>query len=312
MAQNGLVFILFMSKTIILAGGTGLIGTRLTALLEEKGHRVRILTRTPRREGQYQWDPYAGTIDNAVFEGADAIINLAGSGIADRRWTNARKKDLIDSRVKSIETLRNALKTLPERPSVFVTASAVGIYGDSGETLQTEATPVAPPPRSFMVECCDQWEKAADTMAEIGLRTVKIRIGVVLTKEGGALKEIARPVSLGVGAYFDDGQAWTPWIHLDDICRVFLWAVENNQMEGVYNGVSPHPVRNYDLTKATVKAMDKWALLVPAPAFALRLVLGEMSAVVLNSNLVSAEKLTKTGFQFQFPDVEGALLQIWQ
>ena len=302
-----------MPKIIILAGGTGLIGTRLTTILQSKGYTVRILTRNPRQEGQYQWNPYAGTIDHAVFKDADAIINLAGSGITDKRWSVARKKDLINSRVKSIETLQIALSELSVKPPVFVSASAVGIYGNSGEYMQTETTSIQQGRRDFMVECCDLWEKAADTVAELGIRTVKIRIGVVLDKRGGALKEMAKPLYFGIGAYFADGKAWMPWIHIEDICKMFVWAVENPTVTGVYNGVSPQSARNISIVQAAARAMGRrWAIIVSAPIFMLRLMLGEMSAVVLNSNRVSAEKAEKAGFEFEYSDLKAAMMQIWR
>ncbi len=298
--------------TTIIAGGTGLIGTHLAQLLTEAGHTVRILTRKPAGSGQYHWDPYKGAIDTAVFDGADAIINLAGSGIADRRWTAARKRDLIESRTKSIETLQRALAGLSQRPKVFVSASAVGIYGNSGEDWQYENTPVQQGQRDFMVECCDQWEQAADNVAQLGIRTVKIRIGVVLATGGGALAEMAKPIHFGLGAYFGNGQVWMPWIHLNDICNLLIWAAENPQASGVYNGVSPQPARNIDLTKAVARAMGRRALFLPAPAFVLRLLLGEMSAVVLNSNRVSADKVLAAGFSFQFTDPDAALAALYK
>jgi uncharacterized protein len=292
---------------IILAGGTGLIGTRLSQQLTNAGHTVRILTRSPRGAAQFHWNPFKGTIDHSVFDGADAVINLAGSGIADRRWTAARKRDLIESRTQSIQTLQQALLDLQTRPAVFVSASAVGIYGNSGEEWQFETTPVRQGKRDFMVECCDQWEQAADTVAALGIRTVKVRIGVVLAQEGGALREMAKPIRFGLGAYFGNGQMWMPWIALDDICQMLQWAAETPSVEGVFNGVSPNPARNVDLTKATAKAMGRWAAFLPAPAFVLRLLLGEMSAVVLNSNRVSANKVLEAGFKFESPTLETAL-----
>jgi uncharacterized protein (TIGR01777 family) len=158
-----------------------------------------------------------------------------------------------------------------------------------------------------MVACCDLWEQAADRIAALGIRTVKLRIGIVLAREGGALAEIAKPVRFGLGAYFGDGKAWYSWIHRDDMCRMLLWAADQPQISGVYNAVAPQPVQNYDFVKTTARAMGRWALMAPAPAFALRIALGEMSAVVLNSNRVSAQKVVDAGFQFQFPELEGAL-----
>lgn len=297
-----------MIKTVLIAGGTGLIGARLTALLQQQGREVRLLTRRPQGPGQFAWNPAEGRIDTAALAGVDAIINLAGAGIADARWTPARKQLLIDSRVQSADVLHQAIQNTGHQPQVYVSASAIGIYGDTGAQILTEDTPIdTRSNRPFMVACCDLWEQAADRIAALGIRTVKLRIGIVLAREGGALAEIAKPVRFGLGAYFGDGKAWYSWIHRDDMCRMLLWAADQPQISGVYNAVAPQPVQNYDFVKTTARAMGRWALMAPAPAFALRIALGEMSAVVLNSNRVSAQKVVDAGFQFQFPELEGAL-----
>jgi uncharacterized protein (TIGR01777 family) len=162
-----------------------------------------------------------------------------------------------------------------------------------------------------MVECCQKWEASADEIAALGIRTVKARIGIVLAKEGGALVEFVKPLRLGIGAYFADGQAWYSWIHRDDVCRFFIWAIENQQVEGVFNVVAPNPARNKDLVKAIAKAMRQPAVLAPVPAFTLRLMFGEMADAVLNSNLVSSEKVRKAGFEFQFSELSRALETIF-
>lgn len=291
--------------TILLAGGTGLIGARLAEMLREKGHTVRLLTRSPKSENQFGWNPAAGILDEAALQNVDFVINLAGAGIADKRWTAARKREIIESRVQSARTLRDAFSRLGIRPKAYLSASAIGYYGNSGERRMTETD--APVDESFMVECCRQWEAAADEVAALGIRTVKFRIGVVLAKEGGALAEFVKPLRFGLGGYFADGQAWYSWIHLDDVCRFFTWAVENSSVEGVFNAVAPQPVRNKDLVKAIAKAMHQPAIFAPGPAFVMRLALGEMSAVILNSNLVSSEKAMQAGFQFQYPELAAAL-----
>ena len=314
--------------TILIAGGTGLIGSRLSEMLRERGHAVRILSRRPSAAGQFAWNPAEGTMDDAALLGTDVIINLAGAGIADRRWTAARKRELVQSRVQSARTLREALVRSGHRPQVYLSASAIGYYGNSGEQPMRETD--EPVDQSFMVECCRQWEQAAAEVAALGIRTAVLRIGVVLAQEGGALAEFVKPLRFGLGAYFGDGRAWYSWIHRDDVCRVFLWAMENPAASGsaaeaftpaksgqagakveVYNAVAPHPARNLDLVRATAKAMRQWAVFAPAPAFVMRLVLGEMSAVILNSNLVSADKLLAAGFEFRHPELEGALADVF-
>ncbi len=325
-------------STILIAGGSGLVGSRLSEMLRERGHVVRILTRRPQTAvlrndnpqppAQFAWNPAEGTMDDTALLGTDVVINLAGAGIADGRWTAARKRELVESRVQSARTLRDAINRTGHRPQAYLSASAIGCYGDSGERLMHETD--KPVGEGFMIECCHQWEQVAAEVAALGIRTVVLRISVVMAQEGGALAEFVKPLRFGLGAYFGNGRAWYSWIHRDDLCRIFMWAMENPSVsglpaeaslsaeawqtgakEGVYNAVAPHPARNSDLVRAAAKAMRQWAIFVPAPAFVMRLIFGEMSAVILNSNLVSADKLLAAGFQFQYPDLEGALGDIF-
>lgn len=293
----------------LIAGGTGLIGARLTDLLRNTGHAVRILSRQPKGPGQYAWDPATGRCDAAALEGVDYLINLAGAGIADRRWTPARKQEIRDSRVNAAATLARALRDTGVRPRAYVGASAIGIYGNTGEQWNREADP--PGAEGFMPPVSVDWENSHRAVADLGVRTVVPRIGIVLSRKGGALPEMEKPVRFGLGAYFADGRAWYSWIHIDDLCRMLLFALENEHLAGVYNAVAPHPARNIDLVKAIARAMGKTALFAPAPAFALRLLLGEMADVVLNSNRVSADKILEAGFAFSFPELEAALRDMY-
>ncbi|MCC6459747.1 MAG: TIGR01777 family protein [Saprospiraceae bacterium] len=299
-----------MSRIVLLAGGTGFIGTRLTALLRSKGYEVRLLTRRPRKAGEYAWDPVAGSIDEQAVLGAQVVINLAGAGIAERRWTTARKQLITDSRVESARVLRHTFQRLEHFPELYLSASAIGFYGNSGERWVDETDPSAD--ASFLPQCCALWEGAAEEINALGIRTVVLRCGIVLGKEGGALREIVKPMRVGLGVYFADGQAWYSWIHLDDMCRMFVWAMEQPGLEGTFNGVAPHPVRNIDLTKAAAKALGRPVAMVPGPALALRLVLGEMADTVLFSNRVSDAKAIGAGFTFQYPEVAGALDAIFR
>lgn len=294
----------------LLAGGTGFIGTRLTALLREHGHTVRLLTRSPRGEGQFSWDTAVRYLDESALNGVDYIINLAGAGIAEKRWTDARKRELIDSRVQGTRLIAQALKRSGHRPKAWVSASAIGYYGNSGEKLMHENDP--PVDHGFMVECCEQWEQAVESISTLGIRTVRLRTGVVLGKEGGALAEFVNPLRFGLGTYFGNGKAWYSWIHLDDICRAHIWALENPQAEGIFNAVAPHPARIKALVRAIARARRKPALIVPVPTFVLRLLFGEMSATILNSNLISSEKIRQAGFEFEYPVLEDALQSIFQ
>jgi uncharacterized protein len=297
-----------MSKIVLIAGGTGLIGPTLANMLQGQHYQVRILTRTPKAANQFRWDPAKGTIDDAALQGISAVINLAGAGIADKRWTPNRKREIIESRVQAAAVLEKAFVRLNIRPEVYVAASAIGYYGDSGEQLMTETD--APVGTGFMVDCCQQWEKATEKIRHLGIRTTTLRIGVVLAKEGGALAEILKPLRFGLGAYFSTGQAWWSWIHRDDVCRMMIWCLENPNAFGVYNAVAPQPARGINLVHEAAHAMQQPALFLPAPKLALRIMLGEMSAVILNSNNVSAAKVVQEGFQFHYPTLPEAMRSI--
>ncbi|MBK6930089.1 MAG: TIGR01777 family protein [Saprospirales bacterium] len=299
-----------MNQTILVAGGSGFIGARLTELFRHKGYTVRLLTRRPTAAGQYAWDPLAGVIDDQAVAGADFVINLTGAGIAEQRWTPARKQLLIDSRVQSARLLREAFQRLGHQPKAYLAASAIGFYGNSGERWVAEDD--APAGGGFMVECCAAWEQAAETIGAMGIRTVIFRTGIVLDRSGGALREIIKPMRFGIGGYFGNGQAWYSWIHRDDMCRMYLWAAENPGIEGTFNAVAPHPARNIDLIKAVARAMRQTAIFVPAPEFALRAVFGEMADTILFSNRVTAEKIIRAGFHYQFSDLPDALTDIFK
>lgn len=286
-----------------------MIGTRLTQLFRAAGYKVRILSRHPGEADEYAWDPAAGTIDDKAVAGADIVINLAGAGIADRRWTPKRKQLIIDSRVQSAQLLLDTFQRLGHMPKAYLSAAAIGYYGNAGEDWVNEYdTPVD---SSFLAESCLAWEKAAEKIGAAGIRTVIFRTGIVLDKSGGALREIIKPLRFGLGAYFGDGKAWYSWIALDDICRMFQWAAESPNIEGVYNAVAPHPERNIDLVKATAAAMQQPAIFAPVPEFALRLLFGEMADTILFSTRVSAEKIIEAGFHFQYPVLDAALAHIF-
>ena len=204
--------------------------------------------------------------------------------------------------------IRDAILRTGHKPLAYLSASAIGYYGDPGEAWVRESdTPIG---TGFKAETSVLWEQAAQTVADLGIPTFVFRIGIVLAVEGGALKPIIQPLRWGLGTYFADGQAWWSWVHRDDLCRMFCWAIENQGRAGIYNAVAPQPARNLPLTKAVAKAMRQWAVFLPVPAFMLRLVFGEMADVILDSAKVSAGKIEKAGFSFQFPDLEGALTDI--
>jgi len=296
-------------STIVIAGGTGLLGNRLSVLLKERGHEVLHLSRHADPKAAFQtltWDPAKGVIDESAIARADAVINLAGAGIADARWTTARKQLIIDSRVQSAYTLLKALKHVG-KAEVYLSAAAVGYYGDSGDQLVDET---APPGKGFLPESCVAWEKAIQGVAASGLRTVGFRIGIVLSAQGGALEKMLLPLKFGVNTYFGNGSQWYSWIHIDDVCGLFMSAIENKAMKGIYNAVAPNPVTNHQFATTLGKAWGGPSLLLPAPTFALRLAMGEMADVVLTGQRVSAKKALATGFAFQFPELEVALTDV--
>lgn len=298
--------------TILIGGGSGLIGTRLSQLLTEKGHTVWHLSRRPREDAPYrtfQWDAGQGQIDQAAVDGADYVINLAGAGIADWLWTEKRKQLIIDSRVNTTRLLRDAIQRSAQAPRAFISSSAIGYYGNRGDDLLTEEDA---PGDGFLSESCAIWEEAVAEVAALGIRTVTIRTGIVLSTQGGALPKIVMPMHFFVGAYFGRGRQWMSWIHIDDLCELYAYALQESSLSGIYNGVAPEPERNREFTRKTAEARDKAVILVPAPAFALKLVLGEMSHTILDSTRVSARKIGGAGFTFRFPQLTGALSDVFR
>lgn len=299
--------------TVLITGGTGLVGKALTATLISKGYSCIILSRSPRNGTngiRYAvWDPAAGTLDPSAIQEADYIVHLAGAGVAEKRWSAARKKEILDSRVKSGQVIVNSLRQYPHKVKAVLSASAIGWYG---------ADPVIPNPRpftedlpadnAFLGDTCRQWEASMSGITEMGIRRLTFRIGIVLSREGGALKEFLKPLQFGVGAVLGNGRQVVSWIHRDDLVRLFIEGIENAQWDGIYNAVAPHPVSNKALTLALAKARKRFYILLPVPAFVLKLVMGEMSIEVLKSATVSAEKLVKNGFHFTYPDIETAMV----
>ncbi len=298
-------------SNILIAGGTGLIGTHLTQKLLAKGHQLSLLSRKKRNiKGvkNVQWDVNKGTIDDAAFENVDHIINLAGAGIADGRWTEKYKKILLDSRNKSADLFHDELNKRNIQLKSYVTASAIGYYGDRKDEWLKETS--ASNGKGFMVDCCEQWEAAGGQMKSVSDRLVTLRIGIVLSTQGGALTKMLPSYSAFVGSYFGNGQQYYSWIHIDDMVDLIIYSIENKELNGTYNAVSPNPVNNKIFAQAIGKALDKTALILPVPSFALRLAMGEMADVVLNSNRVSADKIVASGFQFRFPELVGALRDV--
>jgi uncharacterized protein len=296
-----------MAGKILIAGGTGLIGSRLSEMLIDYGYDVAHLSRNPATFSKYKsfkWDIKEGYIDDNAITYSDYIINLAGANVAGGKWTDERKKEILESRVKSTNLIFDCLRTTPNHVKGYLSASAIGIYGDAGDKLVSEESLYGD---DFLADVCKQWERAAWKMHDLAIRTVIFRTGIVLSDKGGALPQMAKPVKMLAGAPLGSGQQYMSWIHIDDLCRLYIKAIEETQFNGVYNAVAPYPVTNEEFTKTLAEAMGRWVLLPKVPAFALNLVLGEMSEVVLGGARVSADKVIKKGFTFEYNYIDEAL-----
>jgi uncharacterized protein len=294
-------------KKILIAGGTGLIGKHLSLLLKNKGYEVSHLSRRENLNATfpaYAWQPETGVFDKKAFDNADAIINLAGAGIADKLWSQKRKKEIIESRTSGNTLIANYLGTEKHHVQAYISASAIGFYADRGDEIMTETSAVG---TGFLAESTAAWEQSIAKVAATDVRTVALRIGVVLSPEGGALQKMLISFMFRMGVYFGNGRQWTSWIHRYDLCNIFLWALENQKMSGTFNAVTPNPLSNYDLTKAMSTAKGGGYLMLPTPSFALRLAMGEMADVVLGSTRVSSQKIENSGFAFTFPKISEAL-----
>ena len=295
-----------MNKVLI-TGASGLVGSRLTELLLSKKMEVVHVGRTKRNGSvpSFTWDVDKQQMDAKALAGVDTIVHLAGAGVADKRWTPTRKKEILDSRVQSTRLLFQILKEEKHYVKNIVSASAIGYYGFGlSDQLFTEERP---PATDFLASVTTEWEKEVDAIRELEIRVVKIRIGIVLSNKGGALKEMARPIQFGVGAPLGTGQQVMSWIHIDDLCEMFCKAIQDRSLAGAYNGVAPNPVTNAELTKAIASILKKPLWLPNVPPFVLRLLVGEMADIVVNGSKVSAEKILATRFKFQYWQIDDAL-----
>ena len=302
--------------TVLITGGTGLVGRALSRLLTEVGYRVIILSR---RSGTAtdnklitwaQWDVARQTIDVEALQQADYIVHLAGANVADKRWTNARKKEIINSRTKSSELLYSALEKHPNKVRKVISASATGYYGENQGHPFIESDP---PGTDFLGTTCVLWEESVLRMKQLGKKIVILRTGIALSKEGGALKEFYKPLKFGFATILGNGEQYISWIHVHDLVRLYLSAIVNHELEGIYNAVAPNPVHHKELVMAMAKvAKGKSFISLYVPSFALKMALGEMSIEVLKSCQASSAKIQAKGFVFSYPDIQSAMEKIFQ
>lgn len=296
---------------IAVTGATGLLGSTLCAFLSAGGHHViRFSRHKPEAGNTYvdpdliYWDPDKGNIEKFKLEGVDAVVHLAGENIAEGRWDNAKKDRIMQSRLKGTRILCEALAGLEHPPKVLVSASAIGYYGSRGDELMTEKSAAG---KDFLANVCRNWESATEAARHKGIRVVNLRIGVVLSPKGGALEKMLLPFQLGLGGMLGNGRQYMSWVSLDDVVGGIYHAINTESLEGPVNMVAPNPVTNKEFTRVLAKVLVRPAL-APVPALALKLLLGEMAdALLLSSTRVDPRQLKNSGYQFLYPDLEGAL-----
>jgi len=301
-----------MTKKVLISGGSGLVGTALSKKLIAAGYEVNILSRSPgEKEGvrAYEWNIEKTEIDMEAYKGVSAIIHLAGAGIADSRWTNNRKEVLIDSRVESARLLYLGAVKAGIKLSAFVSASGINYYGSQiSDHIFIETDP---PTSEFISDCCVQWEAAADEFKDL-TRVVKLRTGVVFSKNGGALERMAKPIKMGFGAPLGSGRQYMPYIHIDDLCEMYIYALENDFMNGVYNACNGDHINNIELTETLAHELKKSLWMPKVPQFAMKLLFGEMAEILLYGSRASADKIKSTGFKLRFQNLEQTLYDIYE
>ena len=297
----------YLMRKVLITGGTGLIGKRLSFLLQSKGYEVRLLSRSENSISKYPtfvWDIKKEFIDKKSFEDLDYIIHLAGAGIADKKWSEARKKVIIDSRVESTKLLLKYTRDLRIPLKAFISSSAIGFYGSVTSEITFEENQNHG--NDFIAEVCRLWENAIFEFETESIRTVAIRTGIVLSKNGGALKKMKTPIITPLG----NGLQYMPWIHIDDLCKIYIQAIENDLMKGAYNGVAPEHETNITFSKKLATAFKRPFLPIGVPEFVLKAVFGEMATILLNGSRISSEKIQASGFEFSFPLLKTALSDI--
>jgi len=298
-----------MTKNVCITGGTGLIGTSLRKLLLQQGYTQTVLSRSKNTLDDAQvftWNIQELQMEEGALRSTDYIVHLAGANLGSKRWTDHRKKEIRDSRIKSTRLLHNGLAVLDKKPEALIAASAIGIYGyNTGGILVDEER--VKPGDDFVATVAREWEEEVMKIARFGIRVVILRAGLVLSRKGGALPRLVSPVKMGVGAPVGSGDQYISWIHIDDLCNLYLFAMENKKINGIFNAVSPHPETNKDFTGEIAKTLHKPFFMPNIPPFVLRILFGEMASTVLGGNRVSSKKIEGMGFSFQYPHLGPAL-----
>jgi len=319
---NGMIILLLIynhriMQTVLIAGGSGLIGKALSKLLLENGYEIIILSRNTKKTypgvSTAQWNINKQEIDATAIQQADYIIHLAGANVGDKRWTKKRKREIVESRTKSSALIIKSLNEIPNKVKAVVSASAIGWYQPTAFSNQPEVkrTETDLPDTSFLGETCRLWEESIDHITAMGKRLVKLRTGIVLSNEGGAFPSFKKPIRFGIAAILGSGKQTMSWIHIDDLCRMYHEAIKNDNLRGAYNAVAPQPVDNKTFTTTLAKKM-KGKFFIPfyVPSFVLKIILGEMSIEVLKSANISAKKIKTLGFQFLYPSIDAAFQQL--
>lgn len=299
------------NSSILITGGNGLIGRYLTSALLSEGYIVSHLSRSASQHDKvrsFRWDPSKGIIDPNALEGVDYIIHLAGANIGEKRWTRKRKEEIVSSRVESVRLLHKTITDNKIKLKAFISASAVGYYGSiTSDKIFTEEDP---PKTDFLGTTCRLWEEGADLFRNSGVRTVKIRTAVVLEKNDSALSKLMAPARFGFLVQTGNGRQYMPWIHIEDLCNIYLKAIDDQNMNAAYNAVSPQHVTHKEFVSTLSKVIHRPIFPIPVPAFILKAVLGEMSDVVLKGSRVSSEKIINSGYNFRFKNTRDALTNI--
>ena len=293
---------------ILISGSHGLVGTALIKALEPEGHEIyRLVRHYPDSSEQIEWSPERYSIALSLIEGFDAVVHLAGESIAEGRWTDEKKKKIRESRTRGTKLLADALGNLTNPPRVLLSASAIGYFGDRDEEVLTETSA---PGNDFLSEVCVEWEKTTSHATAMGVRVMNARFGIILDKEGGALKKMLPPFRMGIGGKIGSGKQWMSWIALDDVVSALKLALTNESLAGPVNFVAPNPVRNAEFTKTLGHVLSR-PTIFPIPKFGVRLAFGEMAdALLLTSQRVEPKVLKEAGYQFQFPDLRSALSHV--